>query len=289
MRPILAPEGVVFIDSIDRMLLISQTRSVRGSWQVGELSLLANHLLTGPQELVYVDGLGRRSERYVLARNQDGSVVCMSYRRGAEQAGMSVWQAYGGREWSGFAVWKGRLFEGSKEGAQWSLSEASFDALMDGERVYNAPIPALAGEEVQVRRGDTVLATGIVDEAGVVMIQNGDYPIPVLPNQAYRIGYDFDVLGELRPPISDRIGFERRRITRVWVDVYESGAYRVDGALVTGMRSTDSIEAEPRKMTGSSEAFYFTGYDSENTVRIEQRRGEGAPLLVRAVTIEVSY
>ena len=288
VRPILAPEGVVFIDTIDRMLLISQTRAIRGSWAVSELSLLSPHLLKSPQELTYVDGLGKRSERYLLIRNDDETLACMSYRRGSERAGITPWKPATGTQWSGFAAWQGRLFIGKSQEEAWMLEEVTFDALMDGERSYAAAVPALSGREVEVRRGDAVIAAGTINPDGKVATPN-TFSGVLEPSADLYIGVDLDLQVEVRPPINSRIGYERRRITRVWTDVYETGAYRVNGDLVTGFTAIDSFDAAPPLMTGASEPFFHRGFDSENTVLIEQRRGEGAPFLLRAVTIEVSY
>ena len=93
--PLVVPEGVVFTDNADRLLILSPTGNVRASWVVGELSNLSDHLLTDPVELAYLPGLGTRRERFLLVRNDDGTIVVFSYRRNSDQLGAALWSVYG--------------------------------------------------------------------------------------------------------------------------------------------------------------------------------------------------
>lgn len=278
VRPILTPEGVVFVDNADRLLVIAATGSVRASWAVSELSLLAKHLVTGPIELTYVDGLGARSERYILVRNADGTIAVMNYRRGADQAGMTLWTPAPGTDWQAFAAWKTGLYC-VHDGI---LCDIDLDTVMDLQCDYSAACPLMTGRSVYVMRGNQVWRGPFtVDGSGLI---DG-----IAPAAGLAIGHDFRVSVRPNAPVSKYIGFERRRYPRLWVDVLNSGAFRVNGDLRTGWTSLDDIEAPAPWMTGGQEPFFLLGFDPNEMPEISQEVGEGAPFLLRSMTLEVSY
>ena len=278
VRPVLTPEGVVFTDNANRLLIIGATGSVRASWSVSELSLLARHRITDPVQLVYVDGLGARSERYLIIRNSDGSVVVMNYRRGADQMGATPWEPAPGTEWQSFAAWKTELFC-VQDGF---LCDVDMDAIMDVQCDYSASCPLLAGRSVYVMRGQHVW------QGPLIVDGSGNVP-GIDPAEGLAIGSDFEVEITPAPPVHKHIGQERRRITRVMVDVLDTGMFRVDGELRVGGDGATDMGAEPPLMTGGLEPFYIWGYDFNHIPSITQSVGEGAPLFLRSQTLEVSY
>jgi hypothetical protein len=278
VRPILTPEGVVFVDNADRLLVIGATGSVRASWAVSELSLFSNHLLTSPKQLTYVDGLDGRSERYVLVLNEDSSVAALAYRRGADQVGSTKWTPATGFNWLSFASWKTQLFclQGN------FLAEFSMDAVMDLELSYSAAAPLLASQSVYVARSDVVW-TGPLS-------MNGSGLIPTVPVAAGQtVGMDFRVSIVPSPPVSKAFGWERRRVSRLWTDVLGTGPYRVEGELVNTHDEDDDMGAPPPLRSGASEPFFTLGYDPNVMPEISQEVGEGAPFFLRSLTLEISY
>lgn len=278
VRPLLTPEGVVFVDNAGRLLVIGATGSVRASWAVQELSLFSTHLLTAPMALTYVDGLGNRSERYVLVLNEDSSVAAVAYRRGAEQVGVSKWTPAEGYDWQSFASWKTQLFciQGD------FLAEFDMDATMDLQSDYSAAAPLQDGLSVYVAR------SGIVWQGPLTV--NGSGLIPTVPVAAGQsIGQDFRTSVIPSPPVSKSFGYERRRIVRMWTDMLESGPYRVDGELVNTHDEDDDLEAPPPLRSGASEPFYTLGYDPNVMPEISQEVGEGAPFFLRSLTMEIAY
>lgn len=278
VRPILAPEGVVFVDNADRLLVIAATGSVRASWAVSELSLLAKHMITKPVELTYVDGLGSRSERYILVRNEDASVAVMNYRRGADQAGMTRWTSAPGTAWQAFAAWKTGLYA-VQDGF---LCDIDLDAVLDMQCDYSAACPLMVGRSVYVLRGNQVWQ-------GPFVVNGSGEIDTIAPAAGLAIGHDFRVGVSPTPPVSKYIGHERRRYTRLWVDVLVTGAFRVNGELRTGYTATDDIEAPAPWMNGGQEPFYLIGFSPNDVPEISQEVGEGAPFLLRSMTVEVSY
>jgi|JI9StandDraft_2_1071091.scaffolds.fasta_scaffold02066_13 hypothetical protein len=278
VRPLLTPEGVVFVDNAGRLLVIGATGSVRASWAVQELSLFSNHLLTGPKSLTYVDGLGNRSERYVIVLNEDATAVAVAYRRGAEQVGVSLWTPAEGFDWLSIAAWKTRMFciQGDY------FAEFDMDATMDLELPYTAAATLLAGESVYVAR------SGIVWQGPLAV--NGSGLIPTVAVAAGQtIGKDFRTSIIPSPPVAKQFGYERRRISRLWTDMLESGPYRVDGELVNTHDEDDDLEAPPPLRSGASEPFFILGYDPNSMPEISQEVGEGAPFFLRSLTMEIAY
>lgn len=278
IRPLLTPEGIVFVDNAGRLLVIGATGSVRASWAVQELSLFSTHLLTSPKALIYVDGLGNRSERYVMVLNSDSSVAAVAYRRGAEQVGVSKWTPADGHNWQSLASWKTQMFciQGNY------VAEFDMDATMDIERPYSTAATLLANESVYVARD------GIVWKGPLAVNGSGLIPsVPVAAGQS--IGMDFRTSVIPSPPVAKQFGYERRRVSRLWTDVLESGPYRVDGELVNTHDEDDDIEAPPPLRSGASEPFFTLGYNTNEMPEISQEVGEGAPFFLRSLTLEISY
>lgn len=280
VRPVLTPEGVVFVDNANRLLVIGATGSVRASWAVQELSLFSTHLMTDPVSLTYVDGLGNRSERYVLVLNSDSAVAAVAYRRGAEQVGVSLWTPAEGFDWLAFAAWKTRLFclQGD------FYAEFDMDAVMDLEYPYDVALPldAQVGLNLYVAREGVVWKGPFeVDGDGIVGA--------VEPGAGQTAGMDFRVSIIPSPPVAKSFGYERRRISRLWTDVLETGPYRVDGELVNTHDEDDDIGSPPPLRSGASEPFFLLGYDPNAMPEISQETGEGAPFFLRSLTLEVSY
>jgi hypothetical protein len=277
VQPVLAPEGVIFVDLVGRLLVISATGSIRASWEVGELSMLAKHLITTPVELCYVDGIDGRSERLIMVRNSDNSVATMSYRRGADQAGMSKWTPATGHNWKSFAAWKQQLY--TIQGSH--LARFSMNATCDLEADYSSAATILNGLDVYVLR------SGIV-WAGPLTVASGEVT-GIAPAETYSLGLDFEVQVTPAPPVHQRIGHEERGITRMWLNVLDTGPYRCGNELRTGYVEDSDFEAPPPLMTGGSDEFYIEGYSTDDMPSVTQDVGEGAPLFIRSMTMEVSY
>lgn len=288
-HPILAPEGVVFVDIASRLLVISPTGNVRTSWQIVELSQLGKHILTDPVEITYVDGLGSRSERYLVILNADGTVGCFSYVRGGENGGMTQWTPAEGSSWRTFAAWKTQLYSVQNVGSIQAICENSFDAIFDMETPYEseAAAPSITGATTAyIRRGKHAFRGPYTVGAG---LGTAALTGPVITLEAgMAIGVDFAVDVEPAPPVDPFIGREYRRIPRSCVDVIDSGFYRINGDFVAGYAINSNLEAEPPLMNGTSEWFYKLGYDTDETARLEQRVGEGAPLILRSMTLEIA-
>ena len=280
VRPLLTPEGVVFVDNAKRLLVIGATGSVRASWAVQELSLFSTHLMTDPKSLTYVDGLGNRSERYVLVLNSDSTVAAVAYRRGAEQVGVSLWTPATGFDWLSFASWKTRLFclQGD------FFAEFDMDAVMDLEYPYDVALPLVA----QVGLDLYIAREGVVWQ-GPFEVDSGGLVGTVDPAAGQTAGMDFRTSIIPSPPVAKSFGYERRRVSRLWTDVLETGPYRVDGELVNTHDEDDDIESPPPLRSGASEPFFMLGYDPNAMPEISQEVGEGAPFFLRSLTLEISY
>ena len=280
VRPLLTPEGIVFVDNANRLLVIGATGSVRASWAVQELSLFSAHLMTSPKALTYVDGLGGRTERYVLVLNEDTTVAAVAYRRGADQVGVSKWTPATGFNWLSIASWKTQLFclQGN------FLAEFDLDATMDLESSYQAALAldAQVGQSLYVGR-DGIVWQGpfTVDSDGLVGT--------VAPGEGQTAGADFRVSIVPSPPVAKSFGYERRRVSRLWTDMLNTGPYRVEGELVNTHDENDNIEAPPPLRTGASEPFFGLGYDTNEMPEISQEVGEGAPFFLRSLTMEIVY
>lgn len=276
--PVIATEGVLFIDAdAGRLMLVAMTGNVRRPWQVAELSEAAYHLLTGPKRMVVANGLDGRNERYALIMNEDGSFACMMYRRGAETVGFSKW-THGNGTFVDVTATEDDVVVTSKVGATYTMSQLGFAYTVDDTQDYASALSGLDGQTVEVVKDRAVVATGLVASNAVT---------DVAAASGLSVGYDFDVEGTPAPPVSTSAGWARQRITRVWVDIRDTGTFFIDDVEFTAFGPFDALDDPGKVRSGHIEAFQL-GWDEDATKRVHQKKGKGHRFDVRSITMEVS-
>ena len=102
----------------------------------------------------------------------------------------------------------------------------------------------------------------------------------------YVLCHDFDVDIEPVPMFISQAGRQRRRIVRAFIDVVNSGVFNVDNQTRSGRKRSSDVETVPPLATQIVRVSQ-KGSSEDRSLRITQRRGEGAPLHVRAITMEI--
>lgn len=274
IQPVWTPEGVVFLDRESRLILLSMTGSQRGAWAAQELSMLGAHLIKTPKQLTYSAGYGGRQERVIVATNGDGTLAVFAYRRGAEQAGWFPWFRHSGDQFASLSAFNGLLYCYAYAGGFYSLEEFDFDAVMDGE--FPPAVTTYINETLDVLEGDHVRGTAATNGSGV-----HNYVGTV-----DKLGHDFYVKIEPASLVVSQAGRVRRRNAQTFVDVLDSGLFRINGVDRPGYLFDGDMEAPPpvrsREERGSQ-----LGSAPYRTSAIEQYEGEGAPLHIRSITYKV--
>ncbi|MBI1359872.1 MAG: hypothetical protein GC155_06250 [Alphaproteobacteria bacterium] len=274
--PALTAEGAVYIATTGRLLAVSPTGNVRASWRIVDLSETSYHLLNNPVELAVANGIGARPERYVFVRNSDGTIAVLMYKRGADTVGLCPWQRGGSDIWRSFSVWGTRAFCIARARNRWQLEEISFDYTMDGTVDYETANTTYNGLSVHCAIGGHVFASGTVAA--------GEVP-DVAPGSDRALGFDFTLTQEPMPPLSKYIGHEKRRAS-AWVNFKNRGNVRVNGVLKPAFFGGDDLGVAPALKSGSVKE-YLLGWQEGNSVTIEQREGEGAPMECGSVTFDL--
>ncbi len=119
----------------------------------------------------------------------------------------------------------------------------------------------------------------MVDSSGVLTGIDSDYG-------QIEVGFDFDSEVELVPPIDGEFGLKpKQRICRAWIDVNETGQFKVNGYRPSGYAHTEGIGGAIDPFTGQL-IVHMLGHQREPSLSLTQDHGE--PLEVRSITMEVS-
>lgn len=272
--PVWTPEGPVFLDSEYRAILLTLTGTQRGAWSPQELTLIGGELIKAPKQLVYASGYGGRSERVSVVLNGDGTAAAFAFRRGADQAGWYEWKRGGSDTFTSFSAFNGQLYFYAFAGGFYSFEQADFTAVMDGE--FAPAVTSYPNETLNILEASHVLGTAATDGGGA---HNYDGPLDAL-------GRDFAVKIEPAPFVNGNVGRVRRRMGQTFVDVINSGLFRINGVTKPGYPFDADMEAPPPVRT-REERGGQTGSSIYRTGAIEQYEGEGAPLHVRSITFNV--
>lgn len=278
VQPIVASEGVLFIDSdAGRLMAAAMTGNVRRPWAVAELSEAGYHHLTGPKRIVMANGLDGRTERYALVLNDDGTMACMMYRRGSETVGFSRW-THGVGTFEDVTAHEDEIITTSLEGGRYHISTMTFHALVDDERDYSSALTGVDGATVDIVENREVIGTGAVT-SGVLE--------DIAPTAGLFAGFDFDVELTPAPQIDTERGWRRQRVTQVWVDVIKSGAFMVGTVEHLPYTATDVLGQTGFVRSGVIRSHQL-GWTEDATRTVKQMRGRGALLDVRSITMEVA-
>lgn len=278
VSPAFTPEGVVFVDREGRVLLLSLTGTQRGAFQVTDLTTLGYETIRAPKQLIYSSGIGGRKERAMIVLNGDGTAAAFTYRRGAAQAGWLNWSRAAGDAFLAFSSFNGEVYCLADVGAVAALEQFDFDAVLDGE--IAAVSTAYPNESFHILLAQTVIGEGATDGAGALGGYGDETAID-------KMGRDFAVKIEPAPLVIPQAGRQVRMLARTYVDTINTGQFRLNGSLCQAYGYSADVETPPpvvdkvwnRPARGSSE---------RRTCVIEQPEGEGAPLHVRSITMEVA-
>lgn len=276
--PVWTPEGVVFLDKEYRALVLGLTGTQRGAWAVTDISQLGGELIKTPKQMVYSSGIGGRRERVIIILNSDGTAAVFTYRRGGEQAGWTPWVRRSTDKYLSFSSWNGEVYCLALADGNRTFEQFDFDAVIDSE--FDPASTAYASESVHMLLGSHVVGVNATDVGGDL----GDYAEYASID---KIGHDFPVTIEPAALVVAQAGRQKRRVVKTWVDVIDSGTFRLNGLPCQGYLYNSDFEAPP-VVSDREHKTGQLGSSRDRTVTIEQRDGEGAPLHVRSITMRVS-
>ncbi len=283
-RPHLVSEGMLFTEeSSGRMMVVAPTGNVRRSWDVADLSELAFHLVGTPIEMEIMPA-GSETDRLVIMLRDDGEIRPMTYRRGSENTAWVQWSTDG--YWESVVHAAGNLYVSTRRvigGVDtWHLEVFDPDVLGDGVvtlATTTTPILAYAGATVTAWKDGARIGSFVVDSSGVLTGIDSDYG-------QIEVGFDFDSEVELVPPIDGEFGLKpKQRICRAWIDVADTGQFKVNGYRPSGYAHTEGIGGAIDPFTGQL-IVHMLGHQREPSLSLTQDHGE--PLEVRSITMEVS-
>jgi hypothetical protein len=288
--PIKSSEGVVYADRfVNRLLALAPTGNVRRSWETGDLSDLAPHLLRGIRRLCLIDGCEWGPERYLAGINEDGNLSVMHYRRGEQVLGWTPWETDG--TVIDVCLFNNKVYVIVLRGASYYLERFDDDRLLDDGIVATGTSSitnlhcASATREVVWR--ETVdgedrrasLGTFTANGSGVISGLEAE-------SREYEVGRSIDVDIQLWPPIDrDRPFRASLRVSALIVDMVDSGHFRINNNDVTPYQGDDDQEELPPLRTRYHRVALL-GVSRDPTIQITQP--VAAPLEIRTIVVEAA-
>ncbi|MFC5373969.1 hypothetical protein ACFPIF_15505 [Brevundimonas faecalis] len=282
-QPLLVSEGMAFVErDSGRLMVCLPTGNVRRSWEIGDLSELAFHLMGVPVEVELV-AAGTESDRLVNVLRDDGQVAVLSYRRNAQFSGWALWTTTG--RWRSLVVADGALYAVAERVINgitvYRLERFDNGAWADGMRSLPSqatPVPIYANHTVGVWDGPAKIGEFAVNGSGVIQGLDDSFG-------AVQVGLDFNVIVETVPPVDQQRGLRpNMKITRADIDVINSVGFKVEGRDPSGW-SGATIGGAVTPQTGVRR-FRPLGRRKYPTLTITQ--DVGGPLEIRSITMEVS-
>ena len=282
--PLLVSEGMLFTeDGSGRLMVAVPTGNVRRSWDVADLAEMAFHLSGVPREIETL-AAGSSTDRLVFQLREDGKIACMTYRRGAQSTGWSLWYRTTG-SWRSIVAANSALYVVSEFDGAFFLDR--FDPTLYGDScvslAWDQDYGVFANRTISVWTGVNKIGDFETDEDGVRIGADDTYS-PVT------VGFDFPLTVELVPAVDADYGTSRRlRVARAWFDVSNCMPFTATTASTSfvpnGFAAPDFGGLVPAFTGRLSCTFLGHAYDATLTIVQDQ----GGPLTVRSVTGEIVY
>jgi len=287
-NPIKSSEGVVYVDSdVARLMALAPTGNVRRSWETGDLSDLAPHLLNGISRMCLIDGCEWGPERYIAIINEDAELALMHYRRGEEVLGWTPWDTDG--DFIDICVFNNKVYVIVERDGAYCLERFDENRLLDDSLLATGASSitdthwASATREVvwrktvgsQARRAS--IGNFTADASGIISGLEAE-------SRDYEVGRSFAPVIEPWPPIDPNRPFRGMiRLSGVVVDLVDSGLFKVNNNNVTPYDYWDDQEELPPLRT-RHERVPLLGLSRDATVVITQ--DWAAPLEIRMLVVE---
>lgn len=261
------------------------TGNQAAQWDADEVSLLSPHLIATPSRIAVTSNFGGKPERYAAFRNADGSLAMLQLVEAQKIRNFVPWTTKG--QYLSVASVGGDLYASVQRtinGATVYILERFDQTITTDATTTYANVAALSG--VPSRYGSETVA---------VVTQNyylGDYPaaIPGALTGPFRVGFNYDSVIEILPPIIDgpegaQAG-DFMRIVEAYVHVISSARFAANGYSLSAYQVTDDV-SQPPALKDGPQRFQFMGWEREPTISISQP--EPLPLEVLAIRTTVAY
>lgn len=280
--------GVVFPDdSGKRITRIRPSGNTEQPWEAIDVSLLSSHLIRTPVSAAYADKFEDKAERYAFFVNSDGTLAVYQNIEDQNVNGFGLYEGNG--EYKSICVVGEDIFFAAERivngVATYTLEKMDSELRLDAVKTFATnpgSLTAYAGQTVRVTGDDYDFGEVTVALDGTITV-DCDYAGP------FEAGYFFAPEVELLPPeiVSDEsIAGLMKSYTKIFIHVYESGRYSVNGRSTSSYRGGEDLTAPPPRRT-EQKKFSTLGRSYEPELVITQ--DTAVPLTVLGISTEVSF
>ena len=295
VTPLAFDGATVFLQSTQKAIREFLYTDTEQAYNAPTLTLLADHLISFPNDMTVSYGTSKRGEQYLLVTNNDGSIAVFHSARAEKLAGWSLWTTSHPSGTASFDSVVGlgdRIYISVLRGPTYyleRLAESDTDLTLDCASSYTngaATKNWTVGSTYYNRTVSVVSNNYYLGDFAV----NGSGNI-VLNDEVTSITVGFNYTPEIETlPVNLQLpdGFytgRPKRIARVILGLNSTLAVSVAGNNLIVRQVTDDFSVQPASITGKRE-FFLLGFKRDATVVITQT--EPLPMRVLGLALEVS-
>lgn len=287
--------ATVFLQSTQKAIREFLYTDTEQAYNAPTLTLLADHLISSPNDMTVSYGTSKRGEQYLLVTNSDGSIAVFHSARAEKLAGWALWTTShpsGTASFDSIVGLGDRIYISVLRGSTYyleRLAESDTDLTLDcsvsytsGSATKNWTVGSIFyNRTVSVVSNNYYLGDFAVDGSGNL----------VLNDEVTSITVGFNYTPEIETlPVNLQLpdGFytgRPKRIARVILGLNSTLAVSVAGNKLIVRQVTDDFSIQPTAVTGKRE-FFLLGFKRDATVIITQT--EPLPMRVLGLALEVS-
>jgi hypothetical protein len=287
--------ATVYIQSTEKSIREFLYTDTEQAYNSPTLTLLADHLISSPQDMAISYGTSKRGEQYLLVVNSNGTLAVFHSARAEKLAGWTLWSTSHPSGTASFDSVVGlgdRIYISVLRNSSYYLerfAESDQDLTLDCTVSYTNGSPTSSwtvgsifyNRVVSVTSNNYYLGDFTVGASGALTLNDEVTSI--------KVGFNFTPEIETLPVnLQMPDGFytgRPKRIARVILGLNSTLAVSVAGNRLIIRQVTDDFSVQPTAVTGKRE-FFLLGFNRDATVSITQT--EPLPMRVLGLALEVS-
>jgi len=297
LKPVVLDGSIFFTDRYGKTLRNFVYTDSESAYTSLPVSIRAEHLLTDITDIGVLKGTTESSNTLVYIINGDGSLAVLNIFPGNNTYGFTKWTTPNGTFKAVEVTYDSTFFLVERDGVEYlEVISNSYDGYMDHRFEYNpgTAINRIEVDSVLYNNDTTVQLAGITQEIpATVTFESGTYYAYADSSDGTYIsaGLNYDVTVKTLPiSISSQaegnIAHLPKRITRVFVDLYNTKEVYVNNFLVTSRTFSATLDSEFPLITGQEEV-RLLGYNNTGQITITQ--STPSPMTLLALDLEVSF
>ena len=281
--------GVHYPDrSGKRITRVRATGNNTSPWEAVDNSLISSHLINSPVSAAYANEFYEEPEKYGFFVNADGTLAVNHNIEDQSVNGYTLWETDG--LYKSVCVLDNEVFvcveREIDSSTIYTLEKFDPDLRVDCAKTFTGTTPTIAdyaNHPVRVTGSTYDFGDYTPDGSGNFEVETASYSSNFEAGLFYApdVKYlPYEIVGD------ESIAGLKKKYTKIWARVKDSGRYSVNGRFTTAYRGGDDL-TQPPPLRTEQKRFSSLGRSLDPTIDFSQE--DCVPLTVLGVTAEVSF